>query len=77
MPYFVGVQIQKSNEEVRKTVIDYVKEYNKNGEYNYILTYTAGPGGVVILANDSLDITNEIITGLNAQYKANKDKKKK
>lgn len=70
-------EIQKSNEEVRKTVIDYVKEYNKNGLYNYILTYTEGPGGVIILANDSLDITNEIIEGLNAQYKAKKEMKKK
>ncbi len=65
-------EIQKSNEEVRKTVVDYVKEYNKTGQYNYILTYTDGPGGVVILANDSLDITNEIVDGLNAQYKAKK-----
>ena len=68
-------EIQKSNEEVRKTIIDYVKEYNKTGQYNYILTYTEGPGGVVILANDSLDITNDIVEGLNAQYKAKKGKK--
>ncbi len=67
-------EIQKSNEEVRKTVVDYVKEYNKTSKYNYILTYTNGPGGVVILANDSLDITSEIIDGLNAQYKAKKKK---
>ena len=67
-------EIQKSNEEVRKTVVDYVKEYNKTSKYNYILTYTAGPGGVVLLANDSLDITNEIIDGLNAQYKLKKKK---
>jgi outer membrane protein len=67
-------EIQKSNEEVRKTVIDYVKEYNKTSNYNYILTYTEGPGGVMLLANDSLDITDEIIDGLNAQYKAKKKK---
>jgi outer membrane protein len=70
-------EIQKSNEEVRKTVVDYVKEYNKTSQYNYILTYTDGPGGVIILANDSLDITNEIIEGLNAQYKIKKAGKKK
>lgn len=65
-------EIQKSNEEVRKTVVDYVKEYNKNGHYNYILTHTDGPGGILIYANDSLDITREILEGLNAQYKAKK-----
>ncbi len=68
-------EIQKSNEEVRKTVVDYVREYNKNGNYNYILTHTDGPGGVLIYANDSLDITREILEGLNAQYKAKKGKK--
>lgn len=65
-------EIQKSNEEVRKTVVDYVKEYNKKANYNFILTHTDGPGGVLILANDSLDITNEILEGLNAQYIAKK-----
>ena len=65
-------EIQKSNEEVRKTVVDYVKEYNKKANYNFILTHTDGPGGVLILANDSLDITNEILEGLNEQYKAKK-----
>ncbi|MES2591993.1 MAG: OmpH family outer membrane protein [Bacteroidota bacterium] len=70
-------EVQKSNEEVRQTVVNYVKEYNKNGQYNYILTYTDGPGGVVLLANDSLDITKEILDGLNAQYKATKDSSKK
>lgn len=70
-------EIQKSNEEVRQNVVDYVKEYNKNGQYNYILTYTDNPGGFLILANDSLDITREIVDGLNAQYKAKKENKKK
>ncbi|MBA3705560.1 MAG: OmpH family outer membrane protein [Bacteroidetes bacterium] len=67
-------EFQKSNEQVRKTVIDYVKEYNKNGQYNYILTYTEGPGGIVLYANDSLDITDEIVKGLNAQYNPKKKK---
>ncbi len=68
-------EFQKSNEEVRKEVVDYVKEYNKTGRYNYILTYTNGPGGIILLADDSLDITNDILDGLNAQYKAKKGKK--
>ena len=66
-------EIQKSNEEVRKNVVDYVTEYNKAGQYNYILTYTDSPGGFLILANDSLDITNDILNGLNAQYRTKKD----
>ena len=68
-------EIQRSNEEVRKTVVDYVKEYNKKANYNFILTHTDGPGGLLILANDSLDITREILDGLNAQYKEKKGTK--
>lgn len=66
-------EIQKSNEEVRKNVVDYIREYNKTGQYHYVLTYTDKPGGFLILANDSLDITKEIVDGLNAQYKAKKE----
>jgi outer membrane protein len=69
-------EVQASNNEVRQTVIDYIKEYNKNSQYNYIMTYTAGPGGIILLANDSLDITGEIVEGLNAQYTAKKNGKK-
>lgn len=69
-------EVQRGNEEVRKTVVDYVKEYNKKSQYDYVLTYTDGPGGVVILANDSMDITGEILEGLNAQYRAKKANKK-
>jgi outer membrane protein len=66
--------IQKSNEEVRKNVISYIQEYNKTGQYNFILTYTDNPGGFLLLANDSLDIKREVVVGLNAQYKAQKKK---
>jgi outer membrane protein len=66
---------QKKNEEVRKTIIDYLNEYNKNSKYDYILTYTEGPGATILLTNDSLNITNEILEGLNAQYKSKKAKK--
>lgn len=69
-------EIQRDNEQVRKTVTDYVKEYNKQAQYNYVLTYSDGPGGVLLLANDSMDITNEILEGLNAQYRAKKANKK-
>jgi outer membrane protein len=69
-------EIQADNNRVRKTVVDYVKEYNKQSQYNYVLTYSDGPGGVILLANDSMDITNEILDGLNAQYRAQKGKKK-
>jgi outer membrane protein len=63
---------QKKNEEIRQTIIDYLKGYNKNSQYDYILTYTDQPGGFILIANDSMDITNEVLAGLNANYKKNK-----
>lgn len=69
-------EIQRRNEEVRQTVTSFIKNYNESANYDYILTYTDGPGGIVLFANDSLDITNEIVEGLNAQYRASKVKKK-
>ena len=67
-------KVQVENEKVFKAIMDYIREYNKNSQYNYVLAYSNKIVGSVLLANDSLDITNEIVTGLNAQYKASKGK---
>jgi outer membrane protein len=55
-----------------KNVRDYLKEYNKEGRYDYILTYQLG--GQILLTNDSLDITNDVVKGLNAKYRSSKAK---
>lgn len=65
-------QLQQENEKIFKSIMAYIKEYNKNSQYNYVLAYSDKIVGSVLLANDSLDITNEIVAGLNAQYKATK-----
>ena len=66
---------QARTEEARKNLTDYINEYNKTGHYNYVLAYSTGPMSPVLLANDSLDITKDILEGINAQYKAKKGKK--
>jgi outer membrane protein len=68
-------KVQERTQEAHKNVTDYIKEYNKAGHYNYVLAYSEGPLSPVLLANDSLDITNEIIEGINTQYKAKKGEK--
>ena len=70
----LGEKIQARTEEARKNLTDYIKEYNKSGNYNYVLAYSEGPLSPVLLANDSLDITNDILEGINAQYRAKKKK---
>lgn len=63
--------MQLKNIEIQKKVMDYLREYNKNGAYSYIMTYTAN-GGNILYAKDSLEITKEIVDGLNARYKEEK-----
>lgn len=67
-------QLQVENEKVLKNIMEYIHEYNKSSQYNYVLAYSNKVVGSVLLANDSLDITNEIVEGLNTQYKAKKGK---
>ena len=66
---------QARTEEARKNLTDYITEYNKSGHYNYVLAYSNGPLSPVLFANDSLDITKDILAGINAQYRAKKGKK--
>ncbi len=51
------------NDSIHNNLSRYLKEYNKDKNYLYILGYQRGSG--ILLANDSLDITNEILEGLN------------
>ncbi len=70
----LGEKIQARTEEARKNLTDYINEYNKTGNYNYVLTYSAGPLSPVLLADPSLDITTDILDGINSQYRAKKKK---
>lgn len=51
------------NDSIHTNLINYLQEYNKSKNYNYILGYQKGGG--ILLANESLDITREVIEGLN------------
>lgn len=42
----------------------FLKEYNKSRNYKFILGYQRGSG--ILLADDSLDITSDVIRGINA-----------
>ena len=51
------------NDTLHSSLHEYLKEYNKEKNYLFILGYQRGTG--ILLANDSLDITSEVLTGLN------------
>nr|WP_320118364.1 OmpH family outer membrane protein [uncultured Marinifilum sp.] len=48
------------------SVTNYLKEYNSTHNYSLILSTTKG--GNVLLSKDGLDITKEVLDGLNARY---------
>lgn len=48
---------------VLNNIDEYLKKYNANGKYSLILNKT-----VVLNGSDALDITQEIIDGLNSEY---------
>jgi len=48
------------------SVTNYLKEYNSTHNYSLILSTTKG--GNVLLSQDGLDITKEVLDGLNARY---------
>ncbi|WP_250630853.1 OmpH family outer membrane protein [Rhodoflexus caldus] len=54
------------NNRLYDSLMAYLKEYNKDKKYQYIFGYTKGGG--ILLANDKLDVTNDILKGLNERY---------
>lgn len=58
------------NARLYDSLMSYLKEYNKDNRYKYILNYTKG--GAFFLADDKLDITNEVIKGMNGRFETKK-----
>ena len=63
----------KSSVELYSMISDFLKRH-KNNTYNYVLGYQHGGG--ILFANDSLNITQEVIDGLNKEYRESKKEKK-
>lgn len=54
------------NEKLYKKVSEYLSGYAKTHDIELILTYTQNSG--VLYANDSMNITEQVITNLNQEY---------
>ena len=59
------------NEELYTRIQDYIKKYNKDNKYEYVLGYTKGGG--ILFADSTLNVTQKILDGLNKEYKAKAD----
>ncbi|MBO5865074.1 MAG: OmpH family outer membrane protein [Bacteroidaceae bacterium] len=65
---FEEERIAKSN-QVTQSIVEYIQEYNKDAKYDFILTKM---GGNMLYSNEALDITKEVVKGLNAKHTAKK-----
>jgi len=64
---------QDFNTELQKKLDDFLVKYNKDKGYSYILSYSKS-GGTILLADPTLDITNEVVKGLNEESKTSTSK---
>ncbi len=62
------------NEDLYEKVSAFLKDYGKKYDLQLVLTYSRGSG--VLYANEALDISNEVIEGLNEAYANNKEAEK-
>lgn len=68
----LGVELEEKNMELNKNVKDYLLKIN-NGRFDYILSYS-DVMPTILLANPKLDITAEVLKGINDEYKLSKKK---
>lgn len=61
----------KTMEDLRKRINDFLVEYNKTKSYSLIFS-TSSSVNVLFHKDSTLDITNEIVDGLNAAYNKTK-----
>ena len=59
----------KMKEDILNRIQNFLKVYNKDGRYDYIFSYEPG---FMFYKDTALNITRDVITGLNEEYLANK-----
>lgn len=62
-----------SQNKVINYIMEYLKEYNADNKYPYVLSYSFGGG--ILYANKGLDITSEVLAGINTKYESEKSSK--
>jgi outer membrane protein len=64
---FLGEQ-EKFNRELNEKLDSFLTDYNQDKKYAYILSYAKG--GQILYKDKNLDITDEVIDGMNERMKA-------
>ena len=63
----LGLEEQKKNEELYNKIYEYLKKYNAQNKYEFVLGYTKGGG--ILFADTDNDVTRKVLDGLNQEYK--------
>lgn len=63
---------QVMNRQLIYYITDYLKEYNKEKKYQFIISNSLG--GPLLYASDKQDITNDVVEGINAKYAKEREK---
>jgi outer membrane protein len=65
-----GAQLQEENavmiRKIMNSIMEYLKEYNKDKNYSFVLGNTFD--GKILYADNGLDITNDVVKGLNNKF---------
>lgn len=64
-----------SQNKVINYIMEYLEKYNSDNTYRYIFSYSFGGG--LLYAYDGMDITAEVLAGINQQYDDTKAKESK
>ncbi|MCB9187624.1 MAG: OmpH family outer membrane protein [Flavobacteriales bacterium] len=59
----------KGTKKVQDNIKAFLKEYNQDYDFTYVLAYSSEAGGI-LLGNPALDITKDVVAGLNETYDA-------
>ena len=62
------------NQDLQTRLHAFLAEYNKTKHYDYILSYAAS-GSSILFVNTELDITKDVVDGMNASSKNDANKK--
>lgn len=58
--------------EIQDTIVAFLKRYNTKTKFTYILGYSKGGG--ILVADENLDISKDVMKGLNEEYKKHSKK---
>jgi outer membrane protein len=66
----VAEQEMSMNMQLVDSVTSFLKRFNRQYQFDYIMGYKAG--GEILVSNDTLDITRSVLDALNKEYQARK-----